>query len=151
MVTIFTYRAAGPKRVSGETVGRTTTMITEPVTRPAVQLNNRAGRPAPFFGSTIVATVEHDYELNFTTAVWELAGTGVTPAGLPTTTNQPNPIGGIGPWTTTWTANLDSLISASGPATLRFKVQENGTGPGNPAWLPPPGIVPVPGVNEVKF
>jgi hypothetical protein len=125
---------------------------TETVTRPVVTLDQRSGRPSPFAPSLITATVQHDYELDFNSAVWQVLGGATTVAGVPTTTTQPtNPIGATGPWTTTWTTSLPSLIPAAGTTVLSFRVREfgyDGTGSSN---RPPLGISPVFGVNEVRY
>jgi hypothetical protein len=126
----------------------------EPVTRPVVELDRRTGRPIPFAGAAITATVTHDYELNFPGAAWQVIGGATTAAGTPATTTQPaNPVGFTGPWVTTWTATLSNLIPPTGPVTLQFRCQEfpYRPGPGGGPHRPPQGITPIVGINEVRF
>jgi hypothetical protein len=130
-----------------------TTSGPEAVTRPAIQITPRNGRTVPWSGN-ITATVEHDYELDFSSARWQVVGGSTVLAGTPptTTTQPPSPQGSTGPWITTWTIQAQSILPDAGTATLRFTCVELGT-TGNPqdTHRPPPGITPVWGVNEVGF
>jgi hypothetical protein len=127
---------------------------TEQATRPVVQIIPRNGRPLLFAGSTITATVIHDYELNFGTAAWQVIGGATVLAGAPTTTTQPPspiPAGSTGPWTTTWTTSLPGLIPPTGAVTVQFICQEMPYAPPGATYRPPIGISVLSGINEVRF
>jgi hypothetical protein len=127
----------------------------EPVSRPGVMMSPRNGKQLPFNPANLItATVVHDYELDFTSGLWTVVGGLSVPAGVPpgpnVTTNQPNPVVGLGPWTTTWTISYGALgITAGSPATVRFTASEYPSN-GSPA-RPPAGITAVVGINENKF
>jgi hypothetical protein len=127
----------------------------EPVSRPAVMMSPRNGKQLPFNPANLItATVVHDYEIDFTSGLWTVVGGLSVPAGVPpgpnVTTNQPNPVVGLGPWTTTWTISYGALgITAGSPATVRFTASEHPSN-GSPA-RPPAGITAVVGINENKF
>jgi hypothetical protein len=134
-------------------------IMTENVTRPVVELDNRTGYPTPFSGSYLQATVTHDYLLEYSSAVWQVGASPGIPAGVPFIPGNPNPPSGTGPWTTVWripfssTLGVPSLFGATQPTTpqtVKFVVREH-PARGGVSFYPPVGTPAVYGVNEVRY
>ena len=123
------------------------------LSRPAVAVAPRTGRPVPLLGSVVTATVTHDYELKMKSAVWQNGAGAIFQASVIATTQPTSPAGQTGPWVTTYQDLLAPMIPASGPATLTFRVREEDHDPTFPTAThrPPAGIQSVIGVNEVRF
>jgi hypothetical protein len=123
----------------------------EQVSRPVVSMVPRTGRLVPFSpNDPITATVDHDWELDFSTAQWQIIGGATILAGLPTSTTQPPSPTGAGPWQSTWTTNFGTLgIGANGTVVLRFVATEFPSD-GSPQRVPG-GYLAVQGINENRF
>lgn len=124
--------------------------VPEYASRPVVMLSPRNGKPAGFnpATSTITATVIHDYQLDFASAVWSVSGGVTLPAGAFITNQPPTPTG-PGPYTTTWNTTFGSLgiNTVASTATVKFMVREvAGGSAGVPITL-----VNVMGINEVVY
>jgi hypothetical protein len=121
-----------------------TQTVTENVTRPVVSVDNRTGLPA---SGSITASVTHDYRLDRSTATWYVGATA-KPAGAYAFSNE-HPTG-PGPFTTSWQVS-PSAIGLSSGSTLRFIVRELPYSGTPDAGLPPAGVTPLFGINEVKY
>jgi hypothetical protein len=126
----------------------------ESVTRPAISILPRdASLLLP--GATLTATVYHDYELDRSTARWEITGGGtISGSATMSASTQPTPplaSGATGPWITTYTLAVSAPINGVGSDTVRFVCVELPTANNLTTYRPPIGVTPVRGINEVRF